>query len=37
MFNRYGFSALPVTDSSNKLIGVLPYKDIVKLQRRFSD
>ncbi len=31
MFSRYRFSALPVTDSSNKLIGVLPYKDIVKL------
>ena len=37
MFNRYGLSAIPVTDSSNKLIGVLPYKDVVKLQRRFLD
>jgi CBS domain-containing protein len=37
MFNRYGFSAIPVTDSSNKLLGVLPFKDIVKLQRRFLD
>jgi CBS domain-containing protein len=37
MFNRYGFSAVPVTDSSSKLLGVLSYKDIVKLQRRFLD
>ncbi len=37
MFSRYGLSAVPVTDSSNKLIGVLPYKDVVKLQRRFLD
>lgn len=37
MFSRYGLSAIPVTDSSNKLIGVLPYKDVVKLQRRFLD
>jgi CBS domain-containing protein len=37
MFSRYGFSAIPVTDSNNKILGVLPYKDIVKLQRRFLD
>ncbi len=35
MFKRYGFSAIPVTDSNNKIIGVLSYKDIIKLQHRF--
>ena len=37
MFNRYGFRAIPVTDNDNKILGVLPYKDIVKLQHRFRD
>ena len=37
MFNRYGLSAIPVTDSSSKLIGVLSYKNIVKLKRGFLD
>jgi CBS domain-containing protein len=37
MFNRYGFRAVPVTGDDNKILGVLPYKDVVKLQHRFLD
>ena len=37
MFSRYGLSAIPVIDSDSKLIGALPYKNVVKLQRRFLD
>jgi DNA-directed RNA polymerase subunit F len=37
MFNRYGYRAIPVTDNDNKILGVLPYKDIIKLQHRFLD
>lgn len=34
MFARYGFRAIPVVDGSNRIIGVLQYKDTIKLQQR---
>ncbi len=35
MFSRYGFRAIPVTDSSNKILGVIPYRDVMNLKHRF--
>jgi len=35
MFTRYGFRAIPVTDKDDKLLGVVPYKDVVNLKHRF--
>jgi CBS domain-containing protein len=32
-FSRYDFRALPVVDDDEKIIGVVPYRDIVKLRR----
>ncbi len=35
MFSRYSFRAIPVTDERNVILGVIPYRDIMKLKHRF--
>ena len=35
MFSRYSFRAIPVTDDKNVILGVIPYRDIMKLKHRF--
>jgi Mg/Co/Ni transporter MgtE len=35
LFSRYEFRALPITDKNNKLVGVVPYKDVMKLKHIF--
>lgn len=35
MFARYGFRALPVTDASRKMLGVVPYRDVMNLKHLF--
>lgn len=37
LFARYGFRAIPVTDDNDKIIGVIPYKDIMDLKHRFIE
>jgi magnesium transporter len=37
LFERYGFRAIPVTDDNDKIIGVIPYKDIMDLKHRFIE
>ena len=37
MFSRYGFRSLPVTDTDNKIVGVVSQRDIVKLTLHFSE
>ena len=32
-FARYDFRALPVVDADEKIIGVVPYRDIMRLRR----
>jgi Mg/Co/Ni transporter MgtE len=32
MFERYGFRALPITDQNGKMLGVVPYRDVVNLR-----
>jgi Mg/Co/Ni transporter MgtE len=32
MFDHYGFRAIPLTDNSNKLLGVITYRDVVNLK-----
>jgi Mg/Co/Ni transporter MgtE len=34
MFDRYGFRAIPVVDDNKRIVGVLQYKDTIKLQQR---
>lgn len=34
-FNRYGLRAIPITDEENKILGVIPYRDVVTLKHRF--
>ena len=36
-FSRYDFRALPVVDDDKKIIGVLPYRDVMKLRHHFLD
>lgn len=35
LFNRYGFRALPITDNTNKMLGVIPYRDVMNLKHLF--
>jgi magnesium transporter len=35
MFTRYNFRAIPVIDGENKILGVVPYRDIVGLKHHF--
>jgi magnesium transporter len=37
MFARYRFRALPVTDRSGKLLGVVPYRDVMNLKHRYVE
>lgn len=34
LFKRYGFRAIPVVDAGGRMLGVLPYRDIVDLRGR---
>lgn len=34
-FSRYNFRALPVTDEGEHILGVIPYRDIMKLEHNF--
>jgi CBS domain-containing protein len=36
-FLRYGFRALPVTDANDRILGVVPYRDVMNLQHRMLD
>jgi magnesium transporter len=36
-FARYDFRALPVTDENNRLIGVIPYRDVMNLTHHFLE
>jgi CBS domain-containing protein len=36
-FIRYGFRALPVTDSNDLILGVVPYRDVMNLKHRILD
>lgn len=37
MFLRYGFRALPITDSNHVILGVVPYRDVMGLKHRILD
>jgi CBS domain-containing protein len=37
MFLRYGFRALPITDDNDKIIGVVPYRDVMNLKHRILE
>ncbi|MGO8704828.1 MAG: CBS domain-containing protein [Candidatus Brocadiia bacterium] len=34
-FARYGFHILPVTDPQRKLLGIVPYRDVMNLKHRY--
>jgi predicted transcriptional regulator len=36
-FARYDFRALPVTDAENKIVGVIPYRDVMNLTHHFLE
>ncbi len=35
IFIRYGFRAIPVIDENNKILGVIPYRDVMNINHRF--
>ena len=37
MFARYGFRALPIIDENRKILGVVPYRDVMQLKHRFVE
>lgn len=37
LFSRYSFRAIPITDKNDKILGVIPYRDIMNLRHRFVD
>ena len=37
LFARYHFRALPVTDGDGKMVGVVPYRDVVELRHRYVE
>ena len=37
IFLRYGFRALPITDENDKILGVVPYRDVMNLKHRILD
>ena len=36
-FERYGFRAFPVTDDENRLVGAIPYRDVMDLTHHFLE
>ncbi len=37
LFQRYGFRAIPIIDPANKFLGVIPFRDVMKLKHRFLE
>jgi len=37
MFLRYGFWALPITDENDKILGAVPYRDVMGLKHRMLE
>lgn len=37
LFERYGFRALPITGDDEKIIGVIPYRDVMELTHSFME
>jgi CBS domain-containing protein len=37
MFTRYSFRAIPVVDEANKILGVVPYRDMMNLKHRYLE
>jgi len=37
LFNRYDFRALPVVDPKGRIVGVVPYRDVMKLTHHFTE
>jgi magnesium transporter len=37
MFTRYDYRALPITDDGDKMLGVVTYRDVVRLKHRYVE
>lgn len=37
MFTRYGFRAIPIINDTGKILGVVPYRDMMNLKHRFLE
>jgi magnesium transporter len=34
LFSRYRYRALPVIDANGKMLGIVPYRDVMELEHR---
>jgi Mg/Co/Ni transporter MgtE len=37
IFSKYQFRAIPIVDEDNKLVGVVPYRDVMNIEHIFFD
>ena len=37
LFNRYDFRAIPVTDDDHRIVGVVSYRDVMRLTHHFIE
>jgi Mg/Co/Ni transporter MgtE len=37
LFARYDFRAIPITDENDRMMGVVPYRDVMKLTYHFVE
>jgi Mg/Co/Ni transporter MgtE len=37
LFSRYDFRAIPIVDETDKILGVVPYRDVMNLTHHFVD
>jgi magnesium transporter len=37
LFSRYDFRAIPVVDENEKILGVVPYRDVMRLTHHFVE
>ena len=35
VFERYGYRALPILDANDRIVGVIPYRDVMNLKHKF--
>jgi Mg/Co/Ni transporter MgtE len=37
MFAKYNLRALPIVDDEDRMLGILPYRDVINLRHRYLE